>query len=505
MGHLNNALAALLALFSLFAVRGIYTYIEGIRFSRAHGCKPAKRFPQSERIIGYDLYKQQQEAARTKSLLARGLKRYADNGPTFSFSFMGNTFVSTIDPENIKHILATQFGDFVLGSRSVTFGPLLGRGIFTSDGTHWEHSRALVRPNFTRAQVADLNTFETHIQHMIAKIPRDGSTVDLQTLFFRLTLDSATEFLFGESVHSLLHPDNSEEQEFGRAFDAAQNLCGRRGRLGKLGAYYTTKDFQKNCKTVHDFVDKIVMKAVKDVDPQDPEKTASGNGGRYVFLNEMVKSTRDPKQLRDELLNILLAGRDTTASLLSHTFHVLARRPDILKPLQNEIDELNGKVPDYETLKQMKYLKNLLTESLRLFPVVPGNARQANKNTTIPRGGDPDGLSPIFIAKGTIVTYAPYAMHRRKDIYGPDADIFRPERWAPEEGLRPGWGYLPFNGGPRICVGQQFALTEASYTIIRLLQEFKGLENRDDGPWVENLALTLSVDGGVKVAMVPRS
>jgi cytochrome P450 len=92
-------------------------------------------------------------------------------------------------------------------------------------------------------------------------------------------------------------------------------------------------------------------------------------------------------------------------------------------------------------------------------------------------------------------------MHRRKDIYGPDAEEFRPERWAPEEGLRPGWGYLPFNGGPRICVGQQFALAEASYTIVRLLQAFRGIENRDPEPWTEQLALTLA-PSKVEVAMI---
>lgn len=136
--------------------------------------------------------------------------------------------------------------------------------------------------------------------------------------------------------------------------------------------------------------------------------------------------------------------------------------------------------------------------------MVPGNARFANKDTTIPSGGGPDGKSPIFIPKGGVVAYSLYTMHRREDIYGPDALEFRPERWAPEEGLRPGWGYLPFNGGPRICVGQQFALTEASYTIVRLLQEFKGIEDRDGTPWIEQLGLTVASANGVKVAMVPR-
>jgi len=95
-------------------------------------------------------------------------------------------------------------------------------------------------------------------------------------------------------------------------------------------------------------------------------------------------------------------------------------------------------------------------------------------------------------------------MHRRKDIYGPDAEEFRPERWGPKEALRPGWGYLPFNGGPRICVGQQFALAEASYTIVRLVQEFGDIIDRDGTEWVEQLSLTMASGKGVKVTLVPR-
>ena len=224
--------------------------------------------------------------------------------------------------------------------------------------------QALVRPNFSRAQVADLDTFESHIQQLISKIPRDGSTVDLQTLFFQLTLDSATEFLFGESVNSLSSTEGSEQQRFGAAFDLAQSRLGNRSRMGKLVHLYRDSEFDKACRIVHDFVDKIVSKALEKVQPLDAEKSIDGKGDadRYVFLTEMVKATRDPKRLRDELLNILLAGRDTTASLLSNTFHVLARRPDIWNKLKAEVDSLKGEKPDYETLRNMKYLKYLLNE-----------------------------------------------------------------------------------------------------------------------------------------------
>jgi cytochrome P450 len=99
------------------------------------------------------------------------------------------------------------------------------------------------------------------------------------------------------------------------------------------------------------------------------------------------------------------------------------------------------------------------------------------------------------------VGYSVYSMHRREDLYGPDADEFKPERW---ETLRIGWGYLPFNGGPRICVGQQFALTEAGYTVVRVMQEFGGIEKRDERPWQEGLSLTLACGNGVSVALTPR-
>ena len=118
----------------------------------------------------------------------------------------------------------------------------------------------------------------------------------------------------------------------------------------------------------------------------------------------------------------------------------------------------------------MRYLQNTLSETLRLYPVVPFNVRLALKDTTLPRGGGADGLSPIGILKDTPIGYSTLVMQRREDLYPENSDhlVFRPERW---ESWQPKpWQYIPFNGGPRICIGQQFALTELGYTIVRLLQ-----------------------------------
>ena len=185
---------------------------------------------------------------------------------------------------------------------------------------------------------------------------------------------------------------------------------------------------------------------------------------RYVFLHELVSQTEDKLKIRSELLNILLAGRDTTASLLSNSWFELSNRPDVWHRLQCEVDSLDGGSPTFEKLKDMKYLRAVFNESLRLYPVVPENDRQAEVDTVLPVGGGDDGKSPVFVKKGEIVHWSLYTMHRRKDLYGEDAEKFKPERWLDQgekKGLRVGWEYLPFNGGPRICIGRRCPIQPA--------------------------------------------
>jgi len=209
-----------------------------------------------------------------------------------------------------------------------------------------------------------LDIFERHVQCLINKIPRDLSTVDLQNLFFQLAIDITTEFLFGESTNILASSARSEQQNFNIAFDLAQAEIARRSRFGSFPWIYETKNFNRARKTVHAFIDAYVHKALnnrKEFDDRDNKINRNGFEG-YIFLNELAQRTHDPKRIRDELLNILLAGRDTTAGLLSHTFHVLARRPDIWSILKAEVDQLQGRKPDYESLRNMTYLKYLINE-----------------------------------------------------------------------------------------------------------------------------------------------
>ncbi|PKY05653.1 putative cytochrome P450 alkane hydroxylase [Aspergillus campestris IBT 28561] len=437
--------------------------------------------------------------------------QYNIYGTTFRHALLGREMVSTIEPENIKAILATQFNDFGLGNRHREFYPLLGDGIFTLDGAGWSHSRGLLRPQFTRDQVADLDTMDSHISRMVELVPTDGSSFDIQRLFFLLTIDSATHFLFGESVGSMGSSENASllgkssvgnAEGFAEAFNTAQEWVAERSRAVDFYWMINPKEFKEANKRVHEVVDHYVRLAIDS--KNHPEKREPG---RYIFAEALAASNDNPKVLRDSMLNILLAGRDTTASLLSSAFFFMARHPNVWNRLRRTLIEEFG---DYHhprgeithtKLKDIPYLRYVLNETLRLLPPVPLNFRTALKDTTLPVGGGPDGQSPVFMSKGTMAMYSVYAMHRRKDLWGADADVFRPERW--EENSRHGWEYLPFNGGPRICLGQQYALTEASFTLVRLMQRFDALENAD--PTLEKPAilsnLTLSHDKGVHIRL----
>lgn len=160
---------------------------------------------------------------------------------------------------------------------------------------------------------------------------------------------------------------------------------------------------------------------------------------------------------------------------------------------------MGSEPPTFDGLKSLVFLGYFIKECLRMYPPIPLNQRMAKNDTVLPMGGGTDGTSPIFIAKGQMVVYQVYSMHRREDLWGADAGAFRPERW---ETSRATFEYLPFNTGPRICPGQQFAIVETSYMLIRLLQAYGRIIPRDNNsPWQERLTLTCALNQGVLISL----
>ncbi|KAL8693456.1 MAG: hypothetical protein Q9218_001727 [Villophora microphyllina] len=482
-------------------IRQITTYVSRRKTISEHGCKSPSRYPFWDPIFGIDVIYDAIRAVKRKTFLSEKQSHYEVYGNTHSSRLTTYPVISTIEPENIKAVLSSNFKDFEIGSpRRRAFSPILANSILVADGPEWEHSRAFLKPSFSRSQVGDLSTLEFHVQNLLREIPTNGSTVDLAELFLRYTADVTTDFMFGESILSLPQPE-AFGGDLASACRDAQLGAERRFRLGIFANLVPQPAFYRSVSKVHAYMNEHVEKALRK---QSQEKTVNEKDdgqetGRFVFSAEMAKLTNDRLVLRDQLGGIFFAGRDTTAALLSNLFFVCAREPGVWKHLREEIATLHGRIPTLDELKQLKYLGWCLNETLRLYPIVQGTSRVALKDLILPTGGGPNATSPIFVIKGTLVVFHLFALHKRKDLWGDDAEDFRPMRWQDEKAS---WKFLPFGGGPRNCIGQQFALTEASYTAVRLLQTFPGIESRDSEPWAESIGATCSNANGVKVAML---
>lgn len=371
---------------------------------------------------------------------------------------VGERIVFTADEENIKAILATQFGDYGKGPQfRKEWKDFLGLSIFTTDGEMWHNSRTLLRPQFIKDRVSDLHTFENHIRVLLPMLggSHDGAPVRADDLFYRFTLDAATDFLLGKSVDSL----PKGQTEFALAFAEVQRVQALVARAGPIQYWVPKKGFYKGLKVLNKFVQTYIDRALQ-LSPEELEKVTKSDEG-YTFLHALATFTRDRAVLRDQLVAVLLAGRDTTAVTLSWLFYELSRHPEVVQKLRHEIITAVGleRQPLYADLKNMRYLQHTLNEVLRLYPVVPYNVRVALKDTTLPHGGGPNGDEPIGILKDTPIGYATLILQRRQDVYPPPSSgfpdylAFVPERW---DGWTPkSWTYIPFNGGPRICIGQR--------------------------------------------------
>ncbi|KAI4726057.1 putative cytochrome 52A4 [Aureobasidium sp. EXF-10728] len=380
---------------------------------------------------------------------------------------LGMRLVLTADEENIKAILATQFNDYGKGDQfNAEWHDFLGDSIFTTDGERWHASRQLIRPQFIKDRVSDLAVFEKHLEVLLPMLSgsKSNQTVDAMDLFFKFTLDASTSFLLGHSVNSLENP----QDRFSDAFATVQNVQSIIARVGPLNRFVPRKAFYASLRVMEDFMQPFIEQTLQ-LTPEELEKKSKSDEG-YNFLYALASFTRDRTVLRDQLAAVLLAGRDTTACTLSWLFSEISRRPDIVSKLRREIEEHVGmdNKPTYTHLKNMRYLAHVINETLRLYPIVPFNVRVSLKDTTLPRGGGPDGTQPIGIPANTPIAYSTLFLQRREDIYPPTSEkfpdflSFEPDRWD-------GWN-------PKMWTCQQFALTEVAYTVVRIFQTYSRVE-----------------------------
>ncbi|KLO12036.1 cytochrome P450 [Schizopora paradoxa] len=425
------------------------------------------------------------------------------HGYVFNLKPLGLDQIYTLEPEHLKRVLAADFNGFEKGKVvDQALRSILGSGVFNSDGELWRFHRTMTRPFFSRERIFYFQIFENHASHAIRLVKHrlsEGYAVDLHDVSCRFTLDCASQILLGSCVCSLgsglpyphnalpeLHAQRAEKlgsddaAAFAEAFNRAQASAARRPRLGFLWPLWEIlKDKTKEDMSIVDAYLGPILSGAYERKRQAAVHTCDKGIDEDInddetLLQYLLKCTDDMKLIKEEILNILIAGRDTSSSTIGFAIYCLSRNPEYLYRLRAEIDEFvgNTRLPSYEEIKNMKFLRAVINETLRLYPPV-----MSIDSTTLP--STVPGGQPFYIPAETKIIYSVFMMHRREDLWGPDASIFDPNRFLDDRARvyhsNP-FIFLPFNAGPRICLGQRFAYVEISYFIIRLFQTFSSVE-----------------------------
>ncbi|KAF2649655.1 cytochrome P450 [Lophiostoma macrostomum CBS 122681] len=472
--------------------------------AKRQGCQPARRYKHMDPIFGLDDFLKVGRAFTKNQRLNQLQQRHDTYGSTYETLSFGSSCINSIVPDNVRTVWSKNATDWgIQPLRLPTMHPFCGTGFITTDGEEWKRSHDLLKPSFHRSNISDFTTLETHFQIILQQIPEDGSKFNLQPWIIKLYLDMNTHFLFGEPIGMLSGSAPAHADGFLDAFQAGFNGCGMRFALGPLSFLMPTSGWLKACRKVHDFADIYVDRALEY---RQKQKGAGDHNTRTqrTLLYNMALQTDNRTVLRDQIIQGMMASTDTTASLISMVVWNLARHADILSQLRAEIQSIGTRSLDFDRLGRMKLLQNVITETLRLYPVFPQNNRVALRDTILPTGGGSTGTYPIFAPAGTVFGTAFSTLHRDKQIWGADAELFRPSRW--ENGFQPPpFTFMPFGGGLRQCLAQQKATMETSYIVARLLQEFEDIKSEDDRMYKGQFALTAKNANGCWISVTPTS
>ncbi|TVY49941.1 Cytochrome P450 monooxygenase [Lachnellula occidentalis] len=477
--------------------------------ARQFGCQPPVSYRHLDLLFGLDLKLQEvRQALKFRSIPfnAALFKKY---GKTFQVNVFGSATIRTIDSENLQTAYATNNKDWGYEPIRLPFmEPFCGRGFITTDGATWKASRALLRPTFSKANISDLSAFQRSVDSFLQQIPRDGSTVDMQPLIASLFLQTAIKFLLGDSLDVLGGEGQSgDAKDFLKAFHNSMIGMGLSFMIGPFQLLIPKALKATAWQKAHTFIDACIDVALHDKNQARgkdfPDNQMESDSRSHSLLEGLAKQTDDRIAIRNQILQGMMAAQDTTSVLISNTMFLLSRNPATYERLRKEAlsIDLDVSLPLFDNLKELKFLSNVLKESLRMYPIFPVLVRVALKDTTLPVGGSEKRDFPIYIPRGTKLYSDYYALHHVESVFRPDVEVFNPDRW---HSISPGpWEYMPFSGGPRACVRQHKALAEASYTLVKIVQLFKGLESRDEKEWAGQMKLTARNANGCKVALIP--
>ncbi|KUJ18014.1 cytochrome P450 alkane hydroxylase-like protein [Mollisia scopiformis] len=465
--------------FKIFIARRAY-----VQAMHRNGCKPVRKWLRTDLLFGLDRIRRTKKAMKDGNLLEVTRQDFEACGKTFETCVMGVRTIYTMEWANIHTVQSVEFESWGVRPLRASIAAMMGNGITVSDGPTWSHARKTLRPIFQKSQFKDLEkmAFEKHLSRMLKRMPNNGSAVDLQKLFQRMFINVSLEYIFGETRFSELDDSSPDADQFVADYNNAVKTIAKMRGFGMNMPYDLSANkraLKKAVEKLQPYVDQQIAAALKKKKERMIDQQSQPNES-YVFVEQLVYETEDQGFVRDQLLNIFFPARDASSAGASFIFFILTRHPDVWEKLRTE-------VLGHEKPMTSRYLSHVINECLRLLAPASRAIRTCIKDCVLPYGGGIDGLSPIYVSAGTNIDLHFGQLHKDKDIWGPDALEFRPERW---ENLDP----------------KQMLITQYGYLLVRMAKLFQRIENRDEVlEFVEEHSMTITSRNGVKVALIPDS
>ncbi|TKY45342.1 LUTEIN DEFICIENT 5 [Spatholobus suberectus] len=449
------------------------------------------------------------KAVRSVAFFIPLYELYLTYGGIFRLTFGPKSFLIVSNPSIAKHILRDNSKAYSKGILAEILDFVMGKGLIPADGEIWRVRRRAIVPALHQKYVAAMiGLFGQATDRLCKKLDAaasDGEDVEMESLFSRLTLDVIGKAVFNYDFDSLSNDTGIVEAVYTVLREAEDRSVAPipvweipiwkdiSPRLRKVNAAL---------KLINDTLDDLIAICKRMVDEEELQfHEEYMNEQDPSILHFLLASGDDvsSKQLRDDLMTMLIAGHETSAAVLTWTFYLLSKEPRVVSKLQEEVDSVLGdRFPTIEDMKKLKYTTRVINESLRLYPQPP---------VLIRRSLEDDVLGEYPIKRGEDIFISVWNLHRSPELWD-DADKFEPERWAldgpnPNE-TNQNFKYLPFGGGQRKCVGDLFASYETVVALAMLVRRFN-FQMAVGAPPVEmTTGATIHTTQGLKMTVTHR-
>ncbi|XP_009802494.1 protein LUTEIN DEFICIENT 5, chloroplastic [Nicotiana sylvestris] len=416
-------------------------------------------------------------AVRNEAFFIPLYELFLTYGGIFRLTFGPKSFLIVSDPSIAKHILKDNSKAYSKGILAEILDFVMGKGLIPADGEIWRVRRRAIVPALHQKYVAAMiGLFGQATDRLCKKLDAaasDGEDVEMESLFSRLTLDIIGKAVFNYDFDSLTVDTGIVEAVY-TVLREAEDRSVAPIPVWEIPIWKDISPKLKKVNTalklINDTLDDLIALCKRMVDEEELQFHEEYMNEKDPSILHFLLASGDEvssKQLRDDLMTMLIAGHETSAAVLTWTFYLLSKEPSVMAKLQDEVDSVLGdRFPTIEDLKKLRYTTRVINESLRLYPQPP---------VLIRRSIDEDVLGGYPIKRGEDIFISVWNLHRCPNHWE-EADKFNPERW-PLDGPNPNetnqnYSYLPFGGGPRKCVGDMFATFENVVAVAMLVRRF---------------------------------